>query len=164
MSTFVSVGNSRYRMQRLLRAVCRCSEYLPQPVFVQNGHTPFSCPGVKSCAFMSQPQFEQCLINADVVVLHGGGGSILQANRLGKIPVVVPRRAGHHEHVDDHQFALCQRLEEMGKVVLLEEPDRLIEAVTHVMTLPSAGRPQTESSRMFELVDAALQAVTKDRA
>lgn len=164
MSTFVSVGNSRYQMHRLLSAVCNFSKHLPQPVFVQNGHTPFDCSGVKSRAFVSQQQFEQSLIKADVIVLHGGGGSILQANKIGKVPVVMPRLAGWREHVDDHQLAICRKLEEMGKVVLLEQPDNLLEAVTQAMALPKAGYARTGNSQMLGLVDAALKAVAEEKA
>ncbi|MEM9356597.1 MAG: glycosyltransferase [Pseudomonadota bacterium] len=163
MSTFVSVGNSRYQMQRLLRVVCKYSEQLPQPIHVQNGHTPFVCPSVRSSAFVSQSQFEQYLIKADVIVLHGGGGSILQANRFGKVPVVMPRRVGREEHIDDHQHALCRRLAQMGKVILLEEPDKLIEAVSQAIAFPQLRRAQSKHGQMFELVDAALRAATNNK-
>ena len=76
----------------------------------------------------------------------------------------LPRLAGWREHVDDHQLAICRKLEEMGKVVLLEQPDNLLEAVTQAMALPRAGYARTGNSQMLGLVAAALKAVAEEKA
>ncbi|GAB3022622.1 glycosyl transferase [Nocardioides flavus (ex Wang et al. 2016)] len=47
---------------------------------------------------------------ADVVVAHAGTGIALMALENGKFPVLVPRRARHGEHVDDHQLTIASEL------------------------------------------------------
>jgi UDP-N-acetylglucosamine transferase subunit ALG13 len=61
---------------------------------------------------------------SDVVVCHAGVGSILAALRVGKIPVVVPRRQDHDEHVDNHQFEIAQFVEKLNLGVHVDA-DRL---------------------------------------
>jgi UDP-N-acetylglucosamine--N-acetylmuramyl-(pentapeptide) pyrophosphoryl-undecaprenol N-acetylglucosamine transferase len=47
---------------------------------------------------------------ADVVVAHAGTGIALMALENGKCPILVPRRAMHGEHVDDHQLTIALEL------------------------------------------------------
>ena len=47
--------------------------------------------------------FDRNVETADVVVSHGGVGTLLRILEMGKQPVVMSRLARHREHVDDHQ-------------------------------------------------------------
>jgi UDP-N-acetylglucosamine transferase subunit ALG13 len=44
------------------------------------------------------------------VVAHAGTGIALMALENGKLPVLVPRRSMHGEHVDDHQLTIALEL------------------------------------------------------
>jgi UDP-N-acetylglucosamine transferase subunit ALG13 len=54
---------------------------------------------------------------ADVVIAHAGIGSTLAAFDAGKCPILVPREAVHHEHVDNHQSQIATALAAMNLVV-----------------------------------------------
>ena len=57
------------------------------------------------------------LINeADAVVCGAGPGTVIDALRAGVQPVVVPRRGGLDEAVDDHQVAFAALLSERSMV------------------------------------------------
>ena len=64
-----------------------------------------------------------------MVVCHAGVGSIMLARRCGKRPIVVPRRLHLGEAVDDHQLPIARRLHANGVVTLVEDVDRLPEAI-----------------------------------
>ena len=64
------------------------------------------------------------LCAADVVVTHGGTGTILKLLTLGKPAVLVPRRAARQEHIDDHQAPVCAEFAARG-LVLTREADAL---------------------------------------
>jgi UDP-N-acetylglucosamine transferase subunit ALG13 len=51
---------------------------------------------------------------ADYVITHAGVGSVMTAVRLGKVPIVVPRRQAEGEVINDHQFELATELSRMG--------------------------------------------------
>ena len=129
MSTFVSVGNALQPFPRMLDAVCAITHTLPQPVIVQYGHTPFDCQGCQAHDFLDMPTFEDFMAKAELVILHGGAGSVINAIRAGQVPIIVPRRAEFAEHINDHQVEFAQQLAKEGRVVLVENPSELPLAV-----------------------------------
>jgi UDP-N-acetylglucosamine transferase subunit ALG13 len=73
---------------------------------------------------MSDTEFAQYATSADIVVTHAGAGTIMTLYDLGIFPVVVPRRGGRGEHVDDHQVQLAGFLADKGLAVV-SEADKL---------------------------------------
>jgi len=133
MSTFVSLGNALQPFARLLAAIDRLAPRLPQPVIVQHGHTPFRNGACRPVPFLGMNEFIGHIHDADLLIMHAGAGSIMHAVEVGKIPVVMPRRAAFGEHVNDHQVEFAQALAEAGKVVLANTPDDLAHAVEEAM-------------------------------
>lgn len=94
----------------------RMIQILPPEIEVlwQTGCTTVQDLGINARPMVPEPEFTTALTSADVVVAHAGVGSALSALESGKIPILVPRRARRHEHVDDHQEQLARELEERG--------------------------------------------------
>ena len=63
--------------------------------------------------------------SADAIVLQGGAGGVMDARKVGRIPIVVPRIPVDHEVVDNHQVVLCRRLADLGLVHVAESADEL---------------------------------------
>lgn len=129
MSTFVSVGNATQPFMRMLEAVCKIADQLPQPVFVQFGAaSSFDCPACAGAAYIDMEAFERRVNEAELLILHAGAGSVIHAVRAGKTPVIVPRRASLGEHVDEHQHEFARELEKTGKVVLAHDAATILSA------------------------------------
>ena len=85
--------------------------------------------------------------SADAIVLQGGAGGVMDARKVGRIPIVVPRIPVDHEVVDNHQVVLCRRLADLGLVHVAESADELARLLDGVRegTVPSrvkdSGRP-----------------------
>ncbi len=62
---------------------------------------------------------------ADAIVLQGGAGGVMDARKVGRIPIVVPRLPVNQEVVDDHQVILCRRLADLGVVHVAESAEDL---------------------------------------
>lgn len=129
MSTFVSVGNAKQPFTRLLDGILRILPSLPKPVVVQHGHTPFFAKDCVAYPFVGEAEFGRHVAEAELVILHGGAGSVIHAVHAGKIPVVMARRGKYGEHVDDHQVEFVSALAVSGKVILAKEPEDLNAAV-----------------------------------
>jgi UDP-N-acetylglucosamine transferase subunit ALG13 len=56
---------------------------------------------------------------SDVVISHGGVGSLLACLDQGKVPFVLPRESRFQEHVDDHQVAFSKFAAARGVAVLM---------------------------------------------
>jgi UDP-N-acetylglucosamine transferase subunit ALG13 len=158
VSTFVTVGNATQPFPRMLRAVADVAAQLPQPVFVQFGCASeperFGLPGI---AFIGMDEFERRIAEASLVVTHAGAGSVINAVRAGHVPVVVPRRAAHGEHVDDHQVEFAALLSGRGRVETAHDAASLVEAAQRSLRRRGEGvdgsRPQPP---MVNLVRQAL--------
>lgn len=117
---FVTVGTAgRYEFRRLLD---RLVEVLPDDCEVvwQTGSTSTAGLGINARPMMTDTEFQHQISRADVVVAHAGCGTFLRCLELGKVPVLVPRRAVHDEHVDDHQAQLARVAESRGLAVMRE--------------------------------------------
>ncbi len=130
---FVTVGNATQRFARLLQAVDELSGsgfFDSQKVFVQTGHN--ADIRLRHCeqqAFLALDEFERHMQDADIIICHGGCGTLLYAARLGKTPVVMPRRKKYNEHVNDHQLQLVNELASQDRVVPAYEPADLACAI-----------------------------------
>jgi UDP-N-acetylglucosamine transferase subunit ALG13 len=92
--------------------------------FVQSGAASV-IPACPSARFLEAAQLNALLDEADVMVCHGGPGSIADAWVRGQVPIVVPRLRRLGEVVDDHQVDFCRKLATLGRIRLAQEPDGL---------------------------------------
>lgn len=123
---FATVGSTQIPFERFVRAL----EALPgEQLAVQHGPVGPPAGAARANAFMQFPELIESIEAADAVVCHAGAGSILCALRAGHIPVVVPRLKRYGETVDDHQVEFSRALAAEGKVIAVEDLDRLCAAV-----------------------------------
>ena len=133
----VVVTLGTYRGYSFLRLVRRLLEVLPPDVEVmwQTGDTDTSGLGVDGHYAIPERDLLEAMREADAVVAHAGVGTALAALEVGKCPVLVPRRVGHGEHVDDHQTQIALELARRGLSVSVEA-----DVLTHDDLLTAAGR------------------------
>jgi UDP-N-acetylglucosamine--N-acetylmuramyl-(pentapeptide) pyrophosphoryl-undecaprenol N-acetylglucosamine transferase len=118
---FVTLGTIKpYLFGRLVEQV---AAVLPAEVDIvwQLGITP-APPGLRGTVhkFMTASDFTAETRRADVVVTHSGVGTVIGLIESGIFPVVVPRRAAHGEHVDDHQEEIAEFISQLGLGVVAE--------------------------------------------
>jgi UDP-N-acetylglucosamine transferase subunit ALG13 len=129
LSTFITVGNGREPFERLLRAVVEVQDLLPRPVSVQCGSTKFAYPTWNVRPFLDMHEFERLIQQSNLLIMHAGAGSVINAARTAKRPIVMPRRACYGEIVDDHQIEFAEALAGQGRVILAREPADLAPAI-----------------------------------
>jgi UDP-N-acetylglucosamine transferase subunit ALG13 len=96
---------------------------------------------------------------ADLIITHGGPGSLWDAFNANKIPIAVPRRREFGEHVDDHQVAFVRHLAKKRRVIAVYEPQiELPSAVENYVMLSRecitpASRASENRSSLKSLLD-----------
>lgn len=155
--TFVSVGNAKQHFSRLLNNIDALADILPQPILVQSGHTPFTSSVCDVIDFIAMDEFTEYVAKADVLILHAGAGSLLHAMKAQKYPIVVPRKAAFHEHVNDHQVAFARMLEVEGKAKMVENTDDLRAAVLAVRDKKVNATFTNTPSRACDVIQQLLQ-------
>jgi UDP-N-acetylglucosamine transferase subunit ALG13 len=163
---FVTVGNATQGFRRLLEAV---EAFLaegtvgPEPVLIQAGSsTDFKSRYGEVMPFLPMDEFGRRVEEANLIISHGGCGTLLQAVRLGKVPVVMPRRKKYGEHINDHQVQLVKALAAEGFIIPAFEPKDLPGAIAKAMEenrrREALGvRSDEIQSRMREMVAQAIE-------
>lgn len=90
-----------------------------QNIVVQHGHTPFGKyqNEMTGFAFLEHSEYYNYIKQADIIITHGGAGSIFDALAEHKKIIALPRLAIFHEHVDNHQQELTKKLFEEEYII-----------------------------------------------
>lgn len=121
MKVLVSLGTQKQQFTRILNFIENSKELEKSDILAQTGHTKFSSDRIKIVQFMNQDEFDLKLDEADIVICHGGVGTIFSALKKGKKVLAVPRLAKYSEHVDDHQLEICKELEKEGYILYIND-------------------------------------------
>lgn len=115
---FLTVGTQKFQFNRLLQAVDQLIEtgVIQDSIVAQCGYSTYVPKNFETCVFMEPEQFAKVLQDCDLVITHGGVGTILHAVLLKKKVIVVPRKKSLSEHVDDHQKEIAEEFAKLGAV------------------------------------------------
>lgn len=150
----VIVGTDHHPFNRLIRWtnewLCSHPE-MSDRCFVQYG-TASVRPTCSGSQFLEVSPLSAMLDTAEVIICHGGPGSISEAWARSRRPIVVPRLARLGEHVDDHQADFCQQVAELGKIALAQTLPEFTMLMDEAVTDPSCLRADSPGSDSPEAV------------
>lgn len=101
-------------------------------IIVQAGHTKYDSKKMKIFDFIDYKKMEKLVDEADLIITHGGTGSILGPLRKGKKIIACARKAEYGEHVDNHQAELVSIFSSDGYILELNEDNSLDELVKKI--------------------------------
>lgn len=160
---FATVG-ATLPFPRMVEAVhhLKASGAIAEDVLIQHGDTPrpsHDVPGVSYVDTLSFEEVQAVLKEADLVLCHGGTGSLITALRAGCRVVAMPRRHRLGEHYDDHQEEITSAFAARGLIeVVLEEKDlgRALEKARSTTPTPAT----TDPVRLIRYLDGLLDSWT----
>lgn len=110
--TFVTVGTQKQDFKRLFEWLENIE--INDKVVLQQGYTNFQSEKYESYEFPKN--YQELLSEANVVICHGGVGSIIEAISKGKKVIAIPRLQKYGEHVDDHQIEIVNKMEKQNYI------------------------------------------------
>lgn len=121
---FATVG-ATLPFDRLTQMVAQAksSGDIPENVLAQVGTGGIRPEGMESVETLSFDAMKQMLRDADIVVCHGGTGSLITALREGCRVIAVPRQFDRGEHYDDHQSEITRAFAERGLIGVVERDE-----------------------------------------
>lgn len=138
----VTVGTDSYPFERLIRWV---DSWLADGAasrvhcVVQHG-TARPAQHADSRAYLDFHDLERFVAEADVVVAHGGPGTIMLCADRKKKPIVVARLPEYGEVVDRHQGPFTRRLDAEGEIALVESEQALHSTLDRFLADPPVTR------------------------
>jgi len=135
---FVTVGTQKFQFNRLLRYLDYLVEkqILSDEVFAQTGFSDYQPRYYAYKNFLDRDEFNQKVLESQIIITHGGTGAIMSAVKAGKKVIAVPRLCKYKEHVDDHQEQIIKQL--IGKKIIIgvNQLEDIEDAITKCSTFP----------------------------
>ena len=102
--------------------------------------------------FIPMKKFDKFLKESDLIITHGGVGSIIKGIKLGKKVIAVPRLKEYGEHVNNHQIQIIENFdyEKYIKGVFdLENLKNVIENIEQFLPTPF----NNQNSKIIEIIE-----------
>ena len=129
--TLVILGTQDKVFPRLLEAIEKQIELgnLKGEVVVQAGSTKFESKYMKIFDLIPMKQFDELLSKSDLIITHGGVGSIISSIEKDKKVIAVPRLHEFGEHVNNHQKEIVKDFNDKGYIIGIENVEQLKDAI-----------------------------------
>ncbi len=154
---FVAVGTDPQSFDRLLVEIDRLAgkNFFPGPVFCQTGYSPYQPKHAAFKNFLSPEEFEEKIKNAELVISHGGAGSIGTALQYKKKCVAMARLQRFGEHANDHQLELVNALEREGRILVAKDEKGLEKKIGEAKQWQP--RASSGQKRIVELLEEFVE-------
>lgn len=124
---FVTLGTQDKSFSRLLKAIDKEIEKgtIKDKVVVQAGLTKYKSKNMEIFDLIPADKFDQYIEKSDLVITHGGAGSILTALKKNKIVIAAARLSKYKEHTNDHQKQIVKEFSDEGYILELNDFNKL---------------------------------------
>lgn len=123
----VTVGTQKFPFNRLLKKVDELVEekIITDKVFAQIGQSTYKPKNCKWVDFLEERAFNELIQSCDILITHGGIGTITKGLIMKKKIIIVPRMKEFHEHVDNHQIEIGDEFSKMRYTMTCKDIDQL---------------------------------------
>lgn len=154
----VMLGTQNNSFHRLLEEIDNLIEknVIDEEVIVQAGYTKYESKNMKIFELISQDELSKLQEKADLIITHGGVGSIISSLKKGKKVIAVPRLHEYQEHVNNHQKEIVETFNEKGYIIGVQDVNELEEALKEVKGF----RPQkyqSSNQKMLKIIEEFIE-------
>ena len=154
---FVTLGTQDKPFLRLLEEVEKEIDKgtINDKVIVQAGVTKFKSTKMEIFDLMPMDQFEELVSKCDLLITHGGVGSILEGLKKNKKVIAVPRLKKYKEHINDHQLQIINRFDEAGYIIGLTDLNDLGSALKKAKNF-KPNKYKSNTKNMIKIVEKCI--------
>ena len=127
----VLLGTQNNSFHRLLEKMDDLIEkkIIDEKVLVQSGYTKYESKNMRVFDLIPQEELERYQEQADLIITHGGVGSIISSIKKEKKVIAVPRLHKYQEHVNDHQKQIVEAFDRKGYIIGVNSVKELEKAI-----------------------------------
>lgn len=140
---------------------------IPEQVVVQTGKGTPPVEGAQCFETLDFAEMKATLAKADIVVCHGGTGSIVTALQAGCRTIAIPRLFERGEHYDNHQLEITEAFEQRGLLFVARTREEFAAALVKARTATprlATTDPKGLIARLTEIVDGLAAKDARHRA
>ncbi len=127
----VTLGTQDKPFERLLNAIQKQIDNgnIKDRVVVQAGCTKFNSGNMEIFDLIDREKFSSLISECDLLITHGGVGSIINGLKNNKKVIACPRLEKYGEHTNDHQLQIIEKFSDTGLILPLYDFDTLGEVI-----------------------------------
>lgn len=150
---FVTLGTQDKQFTRLLEMIDQeiIKGNIKEKVIVQAGFTKYNTKNMQIFDLLDKDDFDKYIKDCDLLITHGGVGSILTGLKNNKKVIACPRLAKYNEHMNDHQVQIIKRFTDAGFILPLNEFDDLGKVLKKVKDF-KPNKYQSNTPNMIKLI------------
>lgn len=155
---FVTLGTQDKTFERLLKAIDKAIDKgeIKEKVIVQAGNTEYESKNMEIFDLISPDEFQKLVDTCDILITHGGVGSILSAVKQGKTVIAAARLKKYNEHVNDHQKQIIKEFEKEGYLIELKDFNQIGKTLNKAQNFkPKKFKSNTQN--MIKLIDNLIE-------
>ncbi len=128
------LGTQNNSFKRLLKELDRLKDnkIIKEKIIVQAGYTKYKSENLEIFDFIDKDSLEKYESEADLIITHGGVGSIISSLKKDKKVIAVPRLKEYNEHVNNHQKDIVESFSNNGYIIGIKDVKELEEAYRNV--------------------------------
>ena len=130
----VMLGTQNNSFERLLKELDRLKEkkIIKEKIIVQAGYTKYDSKNLEVFDFIDKDKLNEYQSEADIIITHGGVGSIVSSLLKDKKVIAVPRLKEYEEHVNNHQRDIVESFSNNGYIIGINDVKELEEAYKNI--------------------------------
>ena len=151
----VTLGTQDKSFKRLLEAIQKQIDNgnIKDKVVVQAGCTEFESKDMEIFDLIDRDKFSKLISECDLLITHGGVGSILMAIKKNKKVIAVPRYKMYHEHVNDHQVKTIEIFGKRSYVMPTKNVQDIEQALKDVKDFMPVIYEKDERSKVIQIIE-----------
>lgn len=156
----VTLGTQDKPFPRLLKEVEKQIKKgnITDEVIVQAGCTKYKSKYMKIFDLIELDEFDDLVKKCDLLITHGGVGTIVGALKQKKKIIAVARLKKYGEHTNDHQIQLVTNFAKEKYILGLVDFDSLDETLKQVKTFKPKKCPP-KSNNMIKIIESFIDQI-----
>ena len=151
---FIATGTQNKQFERIFKIVDNAIEkgYVKEEVIAQTGFTNYNSKNIKCIKFMSDKKLNEYMKDADLVLAHGGIGTITSALSHKRKVFAMARLSMYNEHVNDHQLQIVDKFAALGYIKKITDFDDFVREYKNLKKFKPIF-PKYDNSKMLDIIE-----------
>lgn len=156
----VTLGTQDKPFKRLLDAIQKQIDNgrIKDKVVVQAGHTKYESKDMEIFDLIPMEEFDNLIKKCDILITHGGVGSIITGLKNGKKVIAAARLKEFKEHNNNHQLQIINNFSKEGYILALDDFESLGDILDKINDF-TPKKYESNTENMIKIVDDFLMEI-----
>lgn len=158
---FVTLGSQKFPFNRLLEEIDHLvhKKFLKSDeIYAQIGYSTYEPIHYPFMTFLNKEEFLEIMEKSTIIITHGGTGSIINAVKMEKVVIGVPRKKEYGEHVDNHQLEILEQFSNFNLIYSVSDTKEIKDALEKVRDMEFS-KYQSNTKNIINLLENFLQTI-----